>query len=239
MECDGSKNCHLTPCVKSLHICSRICLCKSQSLCFFEGVIKIPAFLGHFGQNIVGRTVDNSHYLSNLIACQTLFQGADNGNSAAYCCFKTKIAVISLSSLHQFLSVLCQQILVGSHYIFACFQRLQNIGSCRLHSAHQLDHNADLRIMNDAFPVIGQYFSRNPLSFLLQILYQNFCNLQFSTYFIRHLSSSSFYQLVDAAAYGSGTQKCRLDFLIFAHSSPPNSTFSTMAAASMMQSAQE
>lgn len=106
----------LTPCVKSLHIWRRICLCKSQSLCFFEGVIKIPAFLGHFGQNIVGRTVDNSHYLSNLIACQTLFQGAVMGIPPPTAASKTKIAVISLSSLHQFLSVLCQQILVGSHY---------------------------------------------------------------------------------------------------------------------------
>ena len=98
-----------------------------------------------------------------------------------------------------------QQILVGSNYILASFQSFQDISSCRFNASHQLDHNTDLWVIQDFLPVIGQNLIRDSFSFFIQIFYQNFGDRKLCLYLAWHLTFPFFDQLVDTAAYCSGT----------------------------------
>ena len=99
MEADGTHDRHLTSCIQTFHIGRRIGFCITKLGSLRKGFFKFHAFLIHFGQNIIRRTIDNAHNLRNLIRNQALFQRPDNRNTAGTGCFKHKIHTIGFRSI--------------------------------------------------------------------------------------------------------------------------------------------
>ena len=82
---DGCHNGDLASRIIAFHIRCGICLRIPQSHSHIQSFLIAHPFLRHFGQNIVGGTIDDSHDLRQLTSRQALPQRADNGNGACYC----------------------------------------------------------------------------------------------------------------------------------------------------------
>ncbi len=73
---------HLMSGINPFYIKSRIRLGKTQLLCFFQNNIKHFTLVGHFGEDIVGGSVNYAHNRINFVGYQAFFQCSNYGYSS-------------------------------------------------------------------------------------------------------------------------------------------------------------
>ena len=97
-SCTGEDR-HFSSRIQTFHISGRIAFRISQILCQFQSIGKFHTVLAHLGQDKVSRTVHDTHNFRNMIACQTLFDRADDRDSAGHCCFMEKVFFVLCSGI--------------------------------------------------------------------------------------------------------------------------------------------
>ena len=156
MKGDRSHDRHLPACIQTFDIRGRICLRIAKFRGFCQRLLKIHPFLKHLGKDIVGRPIDNTDYLVNLIGCQTLLQRTYDRNSSGNSRLKQEIYLVLLSRIQKFPSILCNQILICRYHVLSRIECFQDHRSGRLDTAHHLDDDLYLGIFDNLFPLIRQ-----------------------------------------------------------------------------------
>ena len=73
--------------------------------------------LGHLGQNVIGRPVDNPLHLSNLVSGKTVGNRPQNRDPPGHTGFVQEVTVIGARQLNQFGPFRGNQILIGRHHM--------------------------------------------------------------------------------------------------------------------------
>lgn len=103
----GSQNADLAAGVMAFNIGRRVFFCISKLLRQFERLVKGHVFVDHFGQNKVGRSVENPCDLFNAVGGQTQVQRLNDRDAAANTGFKKEVDVVFFSSCQK-LGSLCR-----------------------------------------------------------------------------------------------------------------------------------
>ena len=119
VKCHRGKDCYLTASIKTLNICSRICLCIAKLCCQIQCILKFHTILGHLSKNKVCGSIDDSHDFSHMIAGQTFFERTD---STCNRCLKKEIHMMCFCCIQKFLAMNSDQILVCRNYMLSCIQ---------------------------------------------------------------------------------------------------------------------
>ena len=151
-----------------------------------------------------------------MIACKTLLQRTDNGDSACNSCFEKEIHMGDLCCVHKLFSVGGDQILVCCYHMLACMKSVQDISTCGLNSADQLNHNVNRRILLDLFPAVCKHCRIVYLrSCLFQISNQDLTDLDLAADLGCHLLFLAFQNLVNSGSNCSKPQKGRFYHFFF------------------------
>ena len=214
VEADGCHDGNLASRVVALNVRGRVRLGIAQLGRLCQRLVKLHAVLRHAGQDVVGGAVDNAHDLGQLVAGEALLERADDRDGAGHRRLKLEITVICLCEVEQLCAVLRDQIFVGGDNILARLKRLADVGACRLDAAHQLNHDLDIRIADNALPVVGQHRRVNARTRTGYIAHEYGGNLNVRADALRQLRTALFEQLIHAAADRAGAQQCDLNGLI-------------------------
>ena len=173
--------------------------------------------LRHLRQNIIRSSVDDTHDLSQVIGRQTLLQRTDNRNAACHSRLKHQIAAMLFRRVQHFFSMLRQQILIGRHHMLSSMKCLRNISLRRFDTAHNLDDNLYLRIVQNLLPVVGKKTAVHAFSWLLCIADQNLLQLHHCAKLLRHLILLPLQNVIHTASDSSRAQKRGFDYPYVTH----------------------
>ena len=152
----GSQNAHLAAGVMALHIGGGVLLCKTVGLGQRQCICKGHILLDHLGQNKVGGAIENTGNALNMIGRQALSHGTNNGNTAAHGRLNQIIYIVGFGTGQQLRSLLRHQLLVGGDHALAAGEQLHGKVKSRVHPAHGLCHDLDLRIIQNIVKILGK-----------------------------------------------------------------------------------
>ena len=69
--------------VYTVYVCGGILFCKAFFLGILQNVIVGCAFLGHLSKNVVGSSINDSHYLQEVIAAELPADSCKHGDAAS------------------------------------------------------------------------------------------------------------------------------------------------------------
>ena len=110
--------------------------------------------LRHLRQHVVRRTVDNPHDLRDAVGGKTFLERLDDGNTAADACLIEEINTVLICRSIQFAQMLGDDVLICRDDMLSRRHGAHHVVLCRRPSAHDLDDDGDLRIVQDFFKII-------------------------------------------------------------------------------------
>ena len=123
---------------------------------FFQNVVKVGVFAGHFGQDIVGRAVDDAQHFLDAVAGQRVFHRLNDGDAARHAALELKVQIAPRRLLHQLKALLGDHLLVGRDDLLAVLQGALNELMGRVNAADQFAHDVNVGIVQNLIRVRGQ-----------------------------------------------------------------------------------
>ena len=167
--------------------------------------------LRHLRQHIVRRPVDNPHNLRDAVRRQALLQRLDDGNAPADARLIEEVDIVLSRCSIELGKMLCNDILIRRDDVLARRHRTQHIVLGGRESAHHLDHNRDLRIIQDLVKIVCK---RNALSLgtmFFCIAHENLCDLNMCAAASRNRVCIHRERAHHAGADRSRTEQCNLN----------------------------
>ena len=155
-ECDRGDDRRLGTGVEPLDVGGRIALGVAQPLRLAERDAVVGTLLGHLGEDVVGRSVDDAHHAADRFAPEALAQHADERDPAGDGSFEQQVDVALVGRCEQLGADVGEQLLVGGHDRLAGPQRGHDQPARRLDPTDHLDHEVDVGIDDDAVRVAGE-----------------------------------------------------------------------------------
>ena len=138
----------------ALHISGGISLRVALLLRLSESVLKGKSGSLHSGQNIVGRTVQNTENRCDILLGEAGVDRADQRDTASDTGLKEIAAVMAARDLKKLRSVGRHQLLIGGAHTDPALQCFLCKRICRLSSAHCLADHRDLPVIHDILVVV-------------------------------------------------------------------------------------
>ena len=111
-------------CVYTFNVEGGVSFGVAKALRFLEHGRKVQSLVAHLRQNKVGRAIDDACHPLDAVRRQTFAQGFDDRDAACNSGFKEHHHTLTIacfgSSAKNFISVNCQQSLIGRDHVFAC-----------------------------------------------------------------------------------------------------------------------
>ena len=164
VECQRAQDAQLVGRVKAFHVRRGVGLRKTQALGVLQYRFIFGAFRRHPGEDVVGRAVDNTHDLLNMIGDQRGLDRVDDRDRAADAGFVVQARAGLLCHLPQFVKMKGKRHLVRGDNGLAVLQRAQHHGRGRLFAAQEFADDIDLRILQDIVLISGQHLIRHFLA---------------------------------------------------------------------------
>ena len=155
-EGDGAHDRQLVRRIDAFDVEGRIGLGVAQTLRFLEHGFEAQALVAHFGQDEVGRPVDDPGDPLDAVGGQPFAQGLDDRDAAGHCCFESDGDALLLRRVEDLVAVGRQQRLVGRHHVLPVFDGLEYEFLGHTVTADQLDDDIDFRIGDDREGIVGQ-----------------------------------------------------------------------------------
>ena len=203
MKRNGSHDSGLASRIQAFHICRGVSLRIAELLCLPEGILELHPVFEHFCEDIVGRPVHNAQHVRDLIGRKALLQRTDDRNPAGNGSLEEEILPVLLRRVQKDPSFFSDQILIGGDYVLARSQRLKDDRFCRLHTAHYLDDDLYLVILNDLPPVICQERRIDPFPLLIHIVHKYLLDLQLRADRLLHAVRTPADQLIHSCSHCS------------------------------------
>ena len=146
-ESQGGQDADLPAGVVALNVGGGVLLGVAVGLSLPQSVVKAQPRPDHTGEDIVGRTVEDTGDLLDLVGGQALVQGADDGDAAAHTGLKQIADPLLLGQPQQLAAVLRHQLLVGGNDTFARLQGPAGEIQRRLGPADGFHHDGHLRVL--------------------------------------------------------------------------------------------
>ena len=198
--------------VIALHVRGRIRLSQPQPLRVGQHVRISRAFVGHSGQDIVRRAVDNAHHRADPVGLKRTVDRPNDRHRAAHACLVIQPGGMLPRGADDLRPMRRQRHLVGGDDAFAVFQRAHHIGSRRLLAAHEFHHHVDFRVVEHVLRAIRQQRRGNrPRAALVQRTHENFAHLKADAFVFFDLRPIRFQQFIHAAADVAAAQKTHDD----------------------------
>ena len=156
-ENEGRDNAYLAAGVVTLDICSRVFLRVTELLRECESVRERHIVVVHFCKNEVGRTVENTCDLVDIVSGETAVERADYGDSTADARLEEEIAVMSLSLREEDIALFGDELLVGGRNALAFFEARLNERESGLNAAHALCNSGYLIVVEDIVKILGKF----------------------------------------------------------------------------------
>ncbi len=147
--------------VVALDVRRRVTLGVAEVLGLGQGVVVGGAGLGHHGQDVVGRPVDDAHDAADLLPGQRLPQWPDQGDPAAYRGLEQQVDAAGGRRFEQLGAHVGQQFLVGGDDRLAGLQSLEDQAPGRLDAADDLDDHVDVGIADHGVGIGRQQAHRD------------------------------------------------------------------------------
>ncbi len=142
--------------VEALDVGGRVALREAERLRLGERVAERGALLGHTGEDVVGRAVDDPHDPVDPVARERFAQRAHERDPARDRRLEEQVDSRGLGRLEELLAEVGEQLLVrGDHGLPDC-QRLDDELAGRLDPADDLDDDVDVLVVDDRVGVVGE-----------------------------------------------------------------------------------
>ena len=145
-EGDGGDDGGLGPGVEPLDVRGGVALGIAQALGLAQGFGVAHTALGHLGEDVVGRSVDDPHDPLYRFSRQRLPEGPDEGDGPGDGRLEQQIDAGVVGRLKEFRAVVGQQLLVARHDRLALRDGVMQQAAGRLDPADDLHHDVDLGI---------------------------------------------------------------------------------------------
>ena len=196
--------------VVPFHIGSGIGFRVAQRLRLLQHLVECAPFLGHLGQNVVCRAIDDAHDALDVVGLHGVRNGTDNGDAAAHRRLQIQPCAGLLGRRLELVPVLAHDLLVRRDDRLAAGERAQNERARRFHPAHALDHDADARILQDVVDRRGKQLPRRQVQvgLVFKISYEDMGNLQIQLFAVQDVPMVLRRNAVDAGADGAKAEDC-------------------------------
>ncbi len=121
----------------------------AQALRLAEGVGVGRTRLGHAGEDVVRRAVDDAHDAVDALAGERLAQRPDERDATRHGCLEQQVDAGLLGGREQVRADVGQQLLVAGDHRLARLERGEHQLACRLDAADDLDDDVDLGVDHD------------------------------------------------------------------------------------------
>ena len=128
----------------------------AETLGLGQGVVIAAALFGHRGEDVVGGPVHDAAHHIDVLAGETLGQGANHRDPTSHRCLVHDGYPGPLCRLHDLLAPGGDELLVGGDHGFPRAQGGQDQGTGRLETTDHLDDHVDRRVGDDRHRVVGQ-----------------------------------------------------------------------------------
>ncbi len=152
---DGGNQRRLVGGIDPFDIEGRIGFGITQALGFLEHVVKGQALVAHFGQDEIGRAVDDAGRPLDTVRRQTFAQGLDDGNATGHRGLEGDHDALLLGSREDFRAMHGEQRLVGGNHVLAIGDGLHHHILGHAVAADQFDDDVDFRIIDQREGVVG------------------------------------------------------------------------------------
>jgi hypothetical protein len=126
-----------------------------QTLCFLKHVVKRQALVAHFGQDEIGRTVDDAGCPFDAVGGQAFTQRLDDGDATGHGRFEGDHHALLLGRGEDFGAMHGEQRLVGGNDMLAIGDGLHDHFLGHAIAADQLDDDVDFRVIDQRKSVVG------------------------------------------------------------------------------------
>ena len=165
---------------------------------------------GHLRQHVVRCTIDNAHNLRDAVCRQTLLQRLDDGNATADTRLIEEVDIVLSRCSIELGKMLRNDILIRRDDVLARRHRTQHIVLGGRESAHHLDHNRDLRIIQDLVKIICECNALSLGTMFFCIAHENLCNLNMCAAASRNRMCIHCECTYDTRTNSSCPEKCNL-----------------------------
>ncbi|GBD37282.1 hypothetical protein HRbin36_02413 [bacterium HR36] len=141
-------------CICPTHIQSRVGFSITAVLGLRQGVFIANAGFLHLCQDEIASAIEDGLDAEDLIGGKFLGKRCDDRDATAHARLESYRATEALRHVENFFAVVGEHGFIGGDDLFSRLKRLQNVGTCRLQTAHELDHHLHLRVAKNA-PKIG------------------------------------------------------------------------------------
>ena len=124
--------------IDTFDIEGRISLGVTQFLRFAQHIIEIASLVAHFGQNEITGAVDDPGNRFDQVGAQTLANRLDDRNTTGYRGLEHHVNAHALGFGENFITVQCNQCLVGGDHMLAIRNRLHHQLERRLIATDQV-----------------------------------------------------------------------------------------------------
>ncbi len=143
--------------VEALHIGSGVAFGEAECLGLGQRCAVLRSFLGHLGEDEVGRAVDDPHHTGDGLAAQALAQRTDDGDAAGHGRLEEQIDTGFVADAEQFCSDVGQQLLVGGDDRLTGPQCRRDQFARRFDATDHLDDEVDRRVRHDCVRVASEH----------------------------------------------------------------------------------
>ena len=159
-ECDRGDDRGLRGGVVALDVGGRIALGVAQVLRLAEGVGVGGAGLGHAGEDVVGRPVDDAHHPVDALACERLPQRPDHGYATPDRGLEQQIDAGVVGRREQLGADVGEQLLVGGDHRLAGLDGVERQLPGGLDPADDLHDHVDAGVGHHTGGVVGEHALR-------------------------------------------------------------------------------
>ena len=142
--------------VEPLDVGGGVALGVPEPLRLGERGAVVGTVLGHLGEDVVGRAVDDAHHAADRLAAQALAQHTDERDPAGDRGLEQQVDVAVVGRREQLGADVGEQLLVGGHDRLACPQRRDDQLARRLDATDHLDDEVDVGVDDDTVRVAGE-----------------------------------------------------------------------------------
>ena len=143
--------------VEALDVGRRVALGKAEALGLAEGIPVGRALLGHLGEDVVGRAVDDADDSPDRFAAQALAQAAHERDAAGDGGFEEQVDAVAIGSLEQLDADVGEQLLVRRDDRLAGGEGGRDQLAGRLDAADDLDDEVDVGVGDDVVGIARQH----------------------------------------------------------------------------------
>ena len=156
-EGDGRHDGGLVRGVHAFDVEGRVGLRVAQALRVLQGDVEVQALVAHFGQDEVGRAVDDADDPLDAVGREALAQRLDDGDAAGHRRLERDHHAAPVRGGEDLGAVHRQQRLVGGDDVLAGFDRLHDELPGNAVAADQLDHDVDVGVGDDGARVVHDF----------------------------------------------------------------------------------